>query len=157
MIQNSLKALSLSAIAWMPMMAQANSADQIEVKHAYVREVPPTAMATAAFMTLKNNGDHAILLTKADSRAAKIVQLHTHIHDNGVMKMRQVPNIRIPAHGETKLQPGGYHIMLIQPVKPLKQGNQVKITLTFDDGSHKTITAPVKSVMGMSMHHMMQH
>ena len=115
-------------------------------------------MATAAFMTLKNKSDHAILLIKADSSAAKIVQLHTHLHENGIMKMRQVPNIRIPSHGETKLQPGGYHIMLIHPIKPLKQGDQVSLTLTFDDGSHKTIITPVKSMMEMSMHHnMMQH
>ena len=138
----------------LPFSVQASSeAAEIEVKAPFVREVPPIARATAAFMTLKNHSDHDIYLTQANSPAAKIVQLHTHIHDHGVMRMRQIPNIKVPAHGETHLQPGGYHIMLIKPVKPIKQGENVKLTLTFKDGSHKTITAPVKSMMGGMMHH----
>ncbi len=147
-----------------PFSAQAdNAANQIEVVSPFVREVPPTAMAAAAFMTLKNNGQQDIYLTKADSPAAKNVQLHTHIHDHGVMKMRQVPNIKVPANGEVHLQPGGYHIMLIKPVKPVKQGEKVKVTLTFNDGSHKTISVPVKSFMSMMSkmkhehHHAMDH
>lgn len=141
--------LSLSSLT-ASLSAQAdNAAKQIEVVSPFVREVPPTAMATAAFMTLKNHSQQDIYLTKADSPAAKNVQLHTHTHDHGVMKMRQVPNIKVPANGEAHLQPGGYHIMLIKPVKPIKQGEKVKLTLTFNDGSHKTISAPVKSLMSM--------
>lgn len=134
--------LSLASLS-----AFANQAENIEVKNPFVREVPPTAMATAAFMTLENHSGHAIKLVKADSNAAKLTQLHTHIHANGMMKMRQVPNITLPANGEVALKPGSYHIMLINLSKPLKQGDKVKLTLTFEDGSHKTISAPVKSMM----------
>jgi copper(I)-binding protein len=139
--------------------AFAGQAENIEVKNPFVREVPPTAMATAAFMTLENRSGHAIKLVKADSDASKLTQLHTHIHANGVMKMREVPNITVPANGEVALKPGSYHIMLINLNKPLKQGDKVKLTLTFEDGSHKTVYAPVKSMMMGGMHamHGMHH
>lgn len=128
-------------------------AQKISVSNPYAREVPPNAMASASFMMLKNSSDKDIYLIEADSTVAKTVQLHTHVNDNGVMRMRQVPNIKIPAHGMTKLQPGGYHIMLIGLKQPLVSGHQIQVTLTFKDGSHKIVEMPVKSVMGMQMQH----
>lgn len=138
-------------------MASAMSKEEaslIQVSKPYAREVPPGAMASASFMTLKNTSDHDIYLIQADSNVAKKVELHTHIHDNGVMRMRQVPDIKIPAHGMTMLQPGGFHIMLIGLQQKLVKGNDIKVTLTFKDGSHKTVTMPVKSIQGMGMMNM---
>ncbi|BBP43422.1 copper chaperone PCu(A)C [Thiosulfativibrio zosterae] len=138
--------------------AMANEAANILIENPFAREVPPTAMASASFMTLKNNSDQDIKLVSANSTVAKKVELHEHTHDNGVMKMRQIPNIVIPAHGETALQPGGLHIMLINLNQGIKAGDQVKVDLTFEDGSQKTVEMPVKSLMGMGgmkMH--MQH
>lgn len=125
----------------------ASDADQILVQNPYVREVPPMAMATGSFMMLKNNSNQAIDLVKAASTVADKVELHTHTHENGMMKMREVSHIRIPAKGETALKPGGYHVMLIGPKRALKQGEKVTIKLIFKDGSEKAISAPVKSVM----------
>lgn len=130
----------------------AADADHITIQNPYVREVPPMAMATGSFMLLKNNSGNNIDVVKADSDIAEKVELHTHTHENGMMKMRQVPHITIPANGKTALKPGGYHVMLIGPKQALKQGQSVSIQLTFKDGSHKIISAPVKSVM-MHKHH----
>lgn len=123
---------------------------QIQVSHPYAREVPPGAMASASFMGLKNTSDHDIYLIQADSNVAKKVELHTHIHDNGVMRMRQVPDIKIPAHGMTMLQPGGFHIMLIGLKQKLVKGQQIQVKLTFKDGSHKTVSMPIKKLSGMN-------
>jgi len=142
--------LSLTSLT--TLVAQADNAAQIQVTAPFVRELPPTAMATAAFMTLKNQSQQDIYLTRASSTAAKIVELHTHIKENGMMKMRQVAHIKIPAKGEAHLKPGGYHIMLINPIIPLKQGEKVKLTLTFQDGSHKTLFAPVQPLMMHKKH-----
>jgi copper(I)-binding protein len=122
----------------------AGAADNIAVVDPYVRMVPPGAMATAAFMVLKNAGDKDVKLVKAESSAAKITELHTHLNEGGVMKMRQVPAIAIKAKGEATLQPGGLHVMMIDLKAPLKEGDKVAVTLGFDDGSSKKIEAPIR-------------
>lgn len=120
----------------------AGAADAVSVADPYVRLIPPGAKATAAFMVLKNAGDKDAKLVKAESAAAKSVELHSHVDDGGVMKMRQVAGIEVKAKGETALKPGSYHIMLIAPAA-LKEGDKVGITLGFDDGSSKKVEAVV--------------
>ena len=140
----------------------AGSADGIQVADAHVRLMPPGAKATAAFMTLKNTGDKDAKLVKAESAAAKTLELHTHLNEGGVMKMRQVQAIEIKAKGETALKPGGYHVMMIEPAAA-KEGDKVTLTLGFDDGSSKQVEAEVKkpvaapAPMDHSMHGQHKH
>lgn len=122
----------------------AGSADGINVADPYVRMMPPGAKATAAFMVLQNAGDKDAKLVKVESGAAKTVELHNHINEGGVMKMRQVQAIDIKAKGEAALKPGGYHVMLIEPTAALKEGDKVSLTLGFGDGSSKKVDAVVK-------------
>ncbi len=131
----------------------AGTADQISVVDSYVRQAPPGAKATGAFMTLRNAGDKAVALVSAAATAASITELHNHINDGGVMRMRQVKEIVVPANGEVLLKPGSYHVMLINMKAPLKEGDQVVITLGFADGSSKTVAAPVKRPTVESMDH----
>lgn len=121
----------------------AGDADHVTVADPYVRLMPPGARTTAAFMVLKNGGDRDARLVAATSAAAKTVELHTHLNEGGVMKMRQVPGIDIKAKGETALKPGSFHIMLIDPVA-LKDGESVTLTLGFADGSSKPVAAVVR-------------
>ena len=143
--------------------AMATQADDISVSDPFAREVPPGAPASASFMTLDNMGDQAIKLVLAESDVSKIVELHTHTNDNGVMRMRQVEFIEIPANGQTVLKPGGLHIMLINPVTLLKAGQTVSVQLQFEDGSTKQVDMPVKSfknrmgTMNNGMDHKMDH
>ncbi|PLA74548.1 hypothetical protein CYQ88_05565 [Hydrogenovibrio sp. SC-1] len=134
------------------------AADAIEVDDAYVRIAPPNALATAAFMELENesNDDHA--LVSAKTTINQTTELHTHINDNGVMKMRQVSQIDLPADQEVKLQPGGFHIMLIGLNAPIQEGQHIQIELKFEDGSTKTISAKSRSMMKMDeMNHSHDH
>jgi copper(I)-binding protein len=134
----------------------------IQVQHPYARAVPPGQPNSAAFMTLRNMGGEANALIAASSPAANVVELHTHTMDDGMMKMRRVEQIDIPAKGETELKPGGLHIMLIGLKQQLKPGIKVALTLKFSDGTESTVDAPVQDVM-QSMghmpaeHHPMQH
>ena len=126
----------------------AGAADAVAVGDPYVRLMPPGAKATGAFMLLKNGGDKDVKLVKAESAAAKTVELHTHLNEGGVMKMRQVQAIEVKAKGETALKPGSYHVMLIDPAA-LKEGEKVTLTLGFDDGSSKKVEAEVRKPMPM--------
>lgn len=122
----------------------AGAADNVAVVDPYVRMVPPGAMATAAFMVLKNSGSKDVKLVKAENSVSKVTELHTHLNEGGMMKMRQVPAIDIKAKGEAVLEPGGLHVMMIDLKAPLKEGDKVTVTLGFDDGSSKKIEAPIR-------------
>ena len=119
----------------------------VVVDDPYARAIPPGQTISAAFMTLVNGSDKNIDLVKASSDSAKNVELHEHIHEDGMMKMRQVPKISIAANGKTELKPGGYHIMLIDLVKHIKPQDIVTINLEFSDGSKQEIKADVRKIM----------
>jgi periplasmic copper chaperone A len=129
----------------------AAAADHVSVEQPYVRLAPPSAPTTGAFMVLRNNGDKDIKVLKAENPASRVTELHTHLNEGGVMKMRPVASIDIKSGGEAVLQPGGLHIMLIDLKAPLKEGDIVPITLSFDDGSSKKVEARVQKQYAMSM------
>lgn len=141
-------------LATAPALWAAGAADRIQVIDPSVRVSPGGLDRTSAYLTLRNAGTAGHALVKASSPAARITELHTVANEGGVLKMRPVPKIDIPAGGETRLQPGGLHVMLIGLKAPLKEGGMVSVTLGFEDGSQKTVEAPVKPVMpGVKMEH----
>ncbi|PIE25521.1 MAG: hypothetical protein CSA60_00075 [Neptuniibacter caesariensis] len=130
---------------------------EVTVEDAYARAVPPGQMNSASFMVLKNNTAEDIALVSSRSSVAKVVELHNHINENGVMKMRQVAKINVPANGMTLLKPGSYHVMLIGLKQDLIAGENIDLELTFSDGSSQTLTLPIKKVMGGMMKHQKQN
>lgn len=113
-----------------------------------IRILAPFARATPAkvggvFLTLQNGGKADDRLLKAASPAAASVELHTHVKDGDAMRMRPVEDIPVPAGGQTMLEPGGYHIMLIGLKQPLKEGGQIPLTLTFEKAGDISIEVPV--------------
>lgn len=139
-----MKQLSLFATALLISAgAFAGAADSVSVQEPYVRMAPPNAPATGAFMIIKNNGDKDLKVLKAANPASRVTELHNHINDGGVMRMRPVTAVEIKAKGEVALKPGGLHVMMIDLKAPLKEGEIVPITLGFDDGSSKVVEAKV--------------
>jgi periplasmic copper chaperone A len=124
----------------------AGVADSVQVGDPYVRGVPPGQPNSAAFMTLTNTGGTDQALVAAESAASKVVELHTHIMEEGMMKMRKVEKIDLPAGQPVSLQPGGLHIMLIGLQQELVPDQPVTLHLVFDDGSKQEIQAPVRKL-----------
>lgn len=111
-----------------------------------VRLLPPTSKATGAFFILENDTDKDFKLIKAYSNAAEATEVHTHLKENGVMKMREVKEVLVKT-GEKKIfMPGGHHIMLMGLKAPLKKGEKMSIDLEFDNGKKITINPEVKSI-----------
>ena len=136
--------LLLLPLAVVATFAHAGSTD-VAVADAYVRQPPPAARTGAAFFTLKNAGKTEVRLVAAENPASNITELHNHINEGGVMKMRQVKDIPVPAGGQAKLEPGGLHVMLIDLKQPLKAGDTVPLTLRFDDGGKQLVNVPVRA------------
>lgn len=149
--------LALIALVLTSSAFAAGSADQVTISDAYVRLAPPGAKVTGAFMTLKNNGEKEVKLVSAASTVAGQTELHNHINENGVMRMRQVKEIVVPAKGETTLKPGSYHVMLIDMKSALKEDDHVVIALGFGDGSSREVHAVVKKPMAEMPVKTMEH
>lgn len=147
-------AMGMAALMSWGVSFAGSAADDVMVMDPYVRAVPPGQPNSAAFMTLSNKGDQAHVLVGGQSSVAKVVELHTHMHKDGMMMMRQIDKIDVPASDKAVLKPGGLHIMLIGLREKLNEGDKVTVTLKFKDGSQKDIEAPVRKVMGGTMKNM---
>ena len=131
------------------LVAATASADNLTVDDPYVREVPPGSPATAAFMTLHNNSERTVRLISADNSIAEHTELHNHVNVDGVMQMRQIEAIEVPAGASTTLAPGGLHLMLIGLQTSVTEGDQVQLSLNFDNGETLEMDASVRPVMPM--------
>ena len=126
-------------------------AENISVNNPYVRLLPPTSPTTGAFMDIINDSDKSVKLVKAESNCCNLVELHTHTMVDGMMRMREVKSIEIPAKGKISLKPGGLHIMLIGLKKPLRLGENIPIKLTFDNSETKEVQAKIQKITPAEM------
>jgi copper(I)-binding protein len=99
----------------------------------------------AAYMTLRNAGDRPDRLVAASTPAARRVELHTHIREGEVMRMRPVNDILVPAGQTVQLRPGGLHIMLIGLTEPLAQGGRLPLTLRFAEAGEVTVQVEIQA------------
>ncbi len=147
------------ALAMIPFLAgTALAGPKISVENPYARPPMGSGKVAAAFMTLKNDGDEADKLVKAEGGVAGRIELHTHIMEKKdgktIMRMRRIPYMEVPAHGQTVLKPGGLHIMLIGTTRALKPGDTFDLTLVFEKAGKVKVTVPVKRISATIMHKM---
>jgi hypothetical protein len=111
--------------------AAAQQAGEVTVAAPWTRAVGAGGTG-AGFMAIRNAGSAPDRLVEARAAIARTVELHTHIRDGDVMRMRPVPAIELPPGQTVTLQPGGLHLMLIGLSAPLRQGEEVPVTLVFE-------------------------
>lgn len=127
--------ITISAGAW----AQQPT---VKVDSAWVRGTVAMQKATGAFMRLTPSANAR--LVAASSPVAGVVEIHEMSMENDVMKMRQIQGLDLPAGKTTELKPGGFHIMMMALKGPVKAGDTVPLTLTFEDASKATFTQELK-------------
>lgn len=118
--------------------------ETIHIKNIFSREtMGPNG---AVFMKIQNTSDKDIALKGATSEIASRVELHTHLEEDGIMKMRPVEKMVIPADSFLQLKPGALHLMLMGlKSPPLKEGDQFTMRLIFDNGLTLKVNVPVKT------------
>ena len=146
----------LLAAATLALAVPALAAD-LEVSGAFIRATPKAAVAGAGFLTVRNSGKQDDKLVGATSDVSKLVELHTHVKDGEVMRMRKVDAIAVPAGGAADLKPGGDHIMFIDLKAPLKDGDKVPVTLKFEKGGEVKVEMPVVGLGSMAAPGGMDH
>ncbi len=120
-----------------------SAAAQVTVTGAWVRGTVAGQKATGAFMKLTSPTD--AVLVDAASPVAKIVEIHEMKMEGGMMRMSAVDRLPLPAGKAVEMKPGGYHVMLMDLVQPLKEGDTVPLKLTFEDKSGRKQTLDVKA------------
>ncbi len=125
-------------------LAQAQLATaQVTVTDPWVRGTVAGQKGTGAFMQLTSAVDAT--LVDAASPAAKIVEIHEMKIEGGMMKMKAIERLPLPAGKAVELKPGGYHVMLMDLQQPLKAGDVVPVTLTFEDKAGRKTTVEIKA------------
>ncbi|UOR02842.1 copper chaperone PCu(A)C [Leucobacter allii] len=104
---------------------------------------------TGVFGTLENAGEAPVVLERVESPAAGMIELHETVTSGSSSTMREVDGgFEIPAGGSVELAPGGDHIMFMDMPKALLAGDEVPLTLVFDDGSTLEVSVLAKDYAG---------
>ena len=121
--------------------------------NAWVNVPPPGIGMTAAYFSIHNPSTSPRRLLAVTSRDFTAAALHESVQTEDYMvQMREVPWLSIPAQGVLSLRPGGLHLMLEGPARPIQAGDEIPIRLQFADGGHSQLSLPVRSGSGARHH-----
>ena len=142
----------LTLIALLTLLCSPTFAAELQVIDPWVREPPPGATVVGAFMELKNPGNDAIVIEAVSSPISDSVEMHRTVHSDGMARMVPQTTLTVPAGGSLVLEPGSYHLMIMNPPR-LKAGDRVALTLQLADGSGVAIDAEVRRTVGGGHQH----
>lgn len=130
------------------------AAPTMDITDSWVREAPPASRVLAAYMQIINLTDSDLSITGITSPDFEAVELHRTVVEDGVARMLPVPDVTVPAGGSIMLEPGGLHLMLFDPLRPLQQGDRVTLVLHRSDAICITLSVPVLRSTGTEhVHH----
>jgi len=136
---STMRRLLIASALLVSLAAQA----QVKVDDPWVRATVAPQKATGAFMQLTSV--KAVKVVAASSPVAAMVEIHEMKMDDGVMKMRAVDALPLPAGQAVALKPGSYHVMLMGLKGPIKAGETVPLTLTVEGEDGKRTALEVKA------------
>lgn len=115
-------------------------------ENARMMTLPPGQTVGAVYLTLSNSGEQDLVLNHIETPVAGVVEVHRHLYEGGVMRMRQVRHLIIPAKSTLVFEPGGYHIMLMEVAGVPPSGDSFAMRLEFSDGEALTVDVEVRPV-----------
>lgn len=119
----------------------------LRVDQAWARATPAAAPVAAGYLVVVNDGDAPDRLLRVDSAIAQRIEMHATVHENGVMRMRAIEGgAVVPAHGRLEFAPGGNHLMLIGPTRPLVAGEHFEATLIFERAGARKVRFEVRAM-----------
>jgi len=117
--------------------------DVVAVMNAWVRETDSHATVNAGYMTLINVSSEDLALSGIECDSFDSVEVHEVAMVDGLMEMREITGLVIPAQGQVQLAPGGMHLMLKRPQQHFSSGQRLDMILTFDTGAKQTVSVMV--------------
>jgi len=114
------------------------------VEKPWVRAAPPGAATLAGYLVLRNPCTSAVVVKDVESRDFGMPMIHRTEIVDGVSRMRHVGELTIPAGASLAFEPGGLHLMLMKPRRPLPEGEKAGIRLVLADGRRVFAEFPVR-------------
>ena len=148
-----LSALVLALALVAPMaLAHDYSHGQVKVDHPWSRPTPPGTPMGVGYMSISNTGSSDITLVGVETPRAGRVSIHeTSMHD-GVMRMAPVKGgLPIPAGTTVELKPHSYHLMLEKLKSPLREGESIPLTLSFEGAEAMQVELSIEPLDGKMM------
>lgn len=118
-------------------------ASEILIADAYAREMPPGAVNSVVYLTVKNTSNRSVVLAHVASDRAARVLIHQNTLQDDMMRMRPVSQLEIAAHSQFSFTPGGYHLMVMDLPQPLQAGQKLDLIFQFKEGPVIKVTVPV--------------
>lgn len=122
-------------------------------ENVWIAEAPPVSKVLAAYMTINNTGNKDQKLVSAESDDFGSIEFHRTIDKKGMASMQHQPYLMVPAGGKLILEPGDYHMMLFNPSRKLRAGDESSFKFELDDGNTISTTAIVKKASTKDSHH----
>lgn len=123
----------------------------------WVRWVPPASRNSAIYFTIENPSLAADVLIGASSPRARVAELHRTVEVGLAKSMQRVDGVLIGEASRLELSPGGYHIMLIDLVSPLQEGERIPLSLEFKRSGKMDVSFPVMMMYGGEEQHEHHH
>ena len=120
-----------------------NTIPSLSFKNVIVPEAPPVASVMVAYLDITNTSNKKQTIVNIESPQFQTVEIHSMSMKNGIMNMQQLERLSIKPKQTVLLESGGFHIMLIRPIKKLKKGDHVVLTFKLDSGETSTIKTKV--------------
>ncbi|MEC4719076.1 copper chaperone PCu(A)C [Noviherbaspirillum sp. CPCC 100848] len=118
---------------------------ELQIGHPYARPTIAHQPSGAAYLSIENRGGTADKLIGVATPAAKSAEIHTMSMDGNVMRMREAGEISLPSGAKVEMKPGnGYHIMLMGLSRPLKAGDKIPLTLSFEKAGKAEVSVVVE-------------
>ncbi len=148
-LSRSAFALGLVLAIGQPLAAHEFKLGDLEIGHPWSRATPAGAKVAAGYATIRNGGAETDRLLSASGEIAGRTEIHEmSVDDKGVMTMRPVQGVDVPAGGAAELKPGGFHIMFIDLKAGAREGERFKGTLTFEKAGTVEVEFAVEPMGG---------
>mgnify|MGYP001175715037 CR=1 FL=1 len=136
---------------WLPSQSGTDGQQQaggpsIEITDAYLNLPPPGQSTTAAYIKISNRDQLAVSIIAFETSKAARVELHEHLHVDGMMKMRKIEALLLVGLQTTLFQPMGYHLMVFDLASDVVLGDMVNFTMTLASGERIPFQAQARSL-----------
>jgi copper(I)-binding protein len=128
------------------------TASGVTVAHPWARATPGGVTVGGAFLEIRAAPGRGDRLVAARSPVAGSVEIHSHVMERGIAKMRRVDAVAVPGGKSVVLKPGGYHVMLMDLKQPLKEGDLLTLTLVFEKAGPIEVEATVEPIGATGPH-----
>ncbi|KMQ75118.1 copper chaperone PCu(A)C [Marinobacter subterrani] len=141
-----------SALTATPALAHDYTQGDLKIDHPWSRPTPPGTPFGVGYMRISNTGGSAIVLVGARTPRAESVSIHESSMQEGIMRMVRVNGgLAIPAGETVELKPNSFHLMLEQLMSPLREGESVPLTLSFEGAPDIEVALKVEPLDGPMM------